>query len=833
MVGMKTEPELATDHAAPLTAPLTSPPAGPRLLPTTVEVPETFRYRLKTRVLGPPLHTEQLAHERLGIPTALAVFSSDCISSSAYATEQILTRLIPIIGLLAFSLVVPITLTLLIVLFFLILSYRETIKEYPTAGGAYMVTRDNFGLLPAQVAGVSLLTDYVLTVAVSTAAGTDALTSAIAALAPYHLLIALFFVALLAFGNLKGVKESGKIFAAPTYFFIAMMGLMIVVGAVRWVAGTIHPQDLTPLINHVRNPSAPLPAKFQDAIAPGVKGTKSMLLYGAGLFVVLKAFASGGTAVTGVEAISNGVTAFRRPEWLNARRTLVIMGAVLGVLFLGLSALSTKTHPVPYKSGSPTVISQVGKGVFGGGLGGHGLFYLLQAGTMLILVLAANTSFADFPRLASFHAGDNFMPKQLTKRGHRLVFSNGIISLAVASAILLVATAAKVDRLIPLYAIGVFTSFTMSQSGMAKHHLTRKEKGWRKGIFINGTGAVLSLIVDIVILVTKFTAGAWVVCLLVPLMVYGLTRLNKQYEAEATELEHDAPAAAERPILSRHVVLILIDRLDLASARAIQYARAMTPDDLRAVHFVIDGQRAAVLSEEWRRLGLSRLPLELVDCPDRRLTRAAVELCAETLADGETEVSLLLPRIVHTRAWHRLLHDRTADSIAAAVGELPHANVTFVPYHLGASSTRSELMEAIADASPRRHAKRPSQLASHGVEEIISPDQVPEGVTPIADVAYRQRARVAGRVRSMRVQPWSGIATLECTVADPTGGLLVVFLGRRQVAGIAPGAKVVVEGMVGDHGGRLAILNPLYRIIAGAEDALHAQPDPHGQPSHH
>lgn len=822
---MKTEPDLSA-------APAVAPASGPRLLPTTIDVPESFRYRLKTKVLGPPLHTEQLAHERLGIPTALAVFSSDCISSSAYATEQILTRLIPVIGILAFSLVVPITITLLVVLFFLIMSYRETIKEYPTAGGAYMVTRDNFGLLPAQVAGVSLLTDYVLTVAVSTAAGTDALTSAVPALAPYHLFIALFFVALLAFGNLKGVKESGKIFAAPTYFFIAIMGLMIVMGAVKWIGGTIHPDAQNQLFLHQGYVST-LPARFKDAIGPGKKGLETAFLYGAGLFVVLKAFASGGTAVTGVEAISNGVTAFRRPEWLNARKTLVIMGGVLAILFLGLSSLSTKTHPVVYRSGSPTVISQVGKGVFGGGVGGHGLFYLLQAGTMLILVLAANTSFADFPRLASFHAGDNFMPKQLTKRGHRLVFSNGIIFLALAAAVLLLGTDAKVDRLIPLYAIGVFTSFTMSQSGMAKHHLTRKEAGWRKGIFINGTGAVLSLIVDIIILVTKFTAGAWIICVFVPIMVFGLTRLNNQYEAESEELEHDAPAAAERPILARHVVLVLIDDLDLASARAIQYARTMVPDELRAVHFVIDGQHAARLTEEWQRLGLSRLPLELVDCPDRRLTRAAVELVAESLAGGDTEVSVLIPRIIYQRVWHRLLHDRTADSIASAMADLPHANVTFVPYHLGTALRRDELEEAVAAAHPKKLPRKSSQMGSHGAAEGITAEQVPEGATPIAEVHYRQRARVAGRIRSMRVQPWAGIATLECTLVDSTGGLLVVFLGRKAVAGIAPGAKLVVEGMVGDHGGRLAILNPGYRIIAGAEDALLPHSDPHGQPAGH
>src|SRR6516225_1230494 len=792
---------------------LAAPPATssrePRLLARTIDVPESLRYRVKTRLLGPPLHTEQLAHERLGIPTALAVFSSDCISSSAYATEQILVRLIPWIGLFAFSLVVPITVALLVVLFFLILSYRETIKAYPTAGGAYMVTRDNFGLLPAQVAGVALLTDYVLTVSVSTAAGTDALTSAVRSLAPYHLAIALFFVAILMFGNLKGVRESGKLFASPTYFFILMMLLMIIIGGVKWMAGALHPQNISHL---------------HGTVPIGTHGVADAALYGASVFLVLKAFASGGAAVTGVEAISNGVTAFRKPEWLNARKTLVIMGATLGVLFLGLSVLSTKTHPIPYISGSPTVISQVGRSVFGTTSAGHGLFYLLQVGTMLILVLAANTSFADFPRLASFHAGDHFMPKQLTKRGHRLVFSNGILALAVAAAALLVATDAKVDRLIPLYAIGVFTSFTMSQAGMAKHHMTRKEPGWRKGLFVNGFGAILSLIVDIVILITKFTHGAWVVVFLVPLMVYGLTRLNKQYESEAHELAKDAPKAAEKPILRRHVVFVLVDDLDVAAARAIQYARTLTPDELRAVHFVVDAEHADRLSESWRTLGLSRLPLDMIDVPDRRISRAAAELCAENLLDGDTEVSLLIPRRVYRRAWHKLLHDHTADAIAAAVAPLPHANVTFVPYHLGETPAQHELETLIEQAtSSKRTHRRSSKDGKAGLATlegpVVLPEEVPEGVTPIAENSYRQRARVAGKVRSLRVQPWAGVASLECVLVDHTGGITLVFLGRKHVAGLAPGVRMVAEGMVGDQGGRLAILNPDYRILPSGDGA--------------
>jgi hypothetical protein len=350
---------------------------------------------------------------------------------------------------------------------------------------------------------------------------------------------------------------------------------------------------------------------------------------------------------------------------------------------------------------------------------------------------------------------------------------------------------------------------------------------------VNGFGAFLSAVVDAIILATKFTRGAWVIVVFVPIMVYGLTRLNKEYEAEAKELAEDAPKAAEAPILRHHVVFVLIENLDVASARAIQYARTLTPDELRAIHFVIDRDHADRLSEEWRRLGLSRLPLELVDCPDRRITRAAVELCAESLLDGETEVSLLIPRRVYVRFWHKFLHDHTGDAIAAAVGGLPHANVTFVPYHLGESAHQRELAEMIEAATAgkrdyRRSTKRDAKAAKAALKAdegpVVRPEEVPEGVTPVANVVYRQRARVAGRVRSIRVQPWAGVATLECTLVDSTGGIVLVFLGRKHVAGLATGVRLVAEGMVGDHGGRLAILNPEYRILP---DDTPEPPPPH------
>jgi amino acid transporter len=804
---MLTEQDL-DDTAAPATPTADRGGAGgltPKARQHLVDVPEPLGYRIKNRLLGPPLHNERLAHERLGKPTALAVFASDCVSSSAYATEEILRSLIPTIGLLAFSLVMPVTIAILIVLFFLILSYRQTIKEYPSAGGAYIVTRDNFGLLPAQVAGVALLTDYILTVAVSVAAGSAAIGSLVPAVAPYTLELAIFFVIMIAAVNLKGVKESGLAFAAPTYFFMIMMGLLAIVGAYKGLTGNLE------MI-------ATEPGEHLGEV--GSHGIEGAFLYGAGIYLVAKAFASGGAAVTGVEAISNGVPAFREPAWRNARTTLIIMGFVAGSMFLTVSILAVKLHPMPYLEGTPTVISQVGKAVFGEVGIGFVLFVMFQIGTTMILVLAANTSFADFPRLASFHAEDNFMPRQLTKRGHRLVFSNGIISLAVAAIFMLLVTDAQVDRLIPLYAIGVFLSFTLSQGGMAKHHLTKKEPGWRGGLVVNGIGATLSAIVCLIIGVTKFTGGAWAIIILIPILVAMLMRLNKQYLTEEAVLEEDAGTAIEAPSMTRHVVVVLVDSLDMAAARAIQYARALNPDEVLAVHFDLDPIRTQDLASAWTRLGFSRLPLEVVDCPDRRIERAAAEVVARNLAEGDTEVSVLLPRREYTRFWHRLVHDRTADSIAKTLSALPHCNVTIVPFHIETLAT--DLPELIVadtgdegDPAKAHKAAKAAKKKARGVPTINLGDfELPEDRARIAELEFRQRARVAGKVYSMRVQPWSGVAALELTLIDDTGALLIVFFGRRQIAGVSTGTRLIIEGMVGEHRGTMAMLNPVYEIQA-------------------
>jgi amino acid transporter len=776
--------------------------------------PDSLSYRLKRRLLGKPLHSEELEHQRLGNPTALAVFASDNLSSSAYATEEILHVLIPVAGAVAFSLVVPVTLAMCVVLGFLILSYRETIKEYPSAGGAYLVTKDNFGPTVAQVAGASLLVDYILTVAVSASAGTAALTSAFDGLAPYRVPISVFFISVIAWGNLRGVRESGRIFAIPTYFFMLTMAFLLGIGAWKYLSG-----DLPDFSGVVRHGQLTLDGA-------GVSGVGFLL--GVRLYDVLHAFASGGAAVTGVEAISNGVPAFRKPEWRNARQTLVLMGTGLGVMFLGLSALAAKMEIRPYEVGTPTVISQIGQAVFGGGLGGDALYYALQAGTMLILIMAANTGFADFPRLASFQAGDSFLPRQLTKRGHRLVYSNGIIALAGAAMALVIITGAEVTRLIPLYAIGVFTGFTLSQSGMTKHHWRKREPGWRRGIAVNGFGAFLSAVVTVVVAVTKFRDGAWAILIILPLLVVVFLRLNRQYVREAASLEADVPAAAKAPILRRHVVMVFVDRLDLAAARAIQYARTLTPDELRAVHFVLDDEAARHLAEEWTRLGLHRVQLELVECPDRRLTRCAVETVAREVADGETEVSVLLPDRKFNGLWHRILHDRTADGIAEQVSRLPHANVTTVPFHFEAAEDARVPLTAIVDAAggignggsagPRPEGgglpqEAPLPVRPFGGDGSDGPAryEVP-GTIPIADARYRDRVRLAGRVRSLRVAPQHDAPLLELVLDDGSAALSVVFLGRRGLAGVGVGAHMVVEGTVGLHRNRLALLNPAYEL---------------------
>ncbi len=790
--------------------PKKSLPSTPQPIPADAAAafPETFRYRLKNRFLGPPITSERLATERLGRPTALAVLSSDVISSAAYGPEQTLIPLIQMVGVAAFSLLVPITVAIIVVLAFVTLSYLEVVQVYTKAGGAYVVTRENFGLKFAQVAAMSLLIDYTLTVAVSVAAGVAALTSVFSPLVPYTTWIAIAIVFLIAYANLRGVREAGQVFAFPTYFFVGNMVLMIVVGSIKAIIGHLHAHS----VQHIAG-SVPI----------GTPG--SGLLYGATIFVLLRSFASGGSALTGTEAISNGVSVFRRPEAKNARITMIWMAFILGSLVLGVSCLSAITHPVPYMTGSPTVISQVAKFVYGHGALAGILFVSLQISTMLILTLAANTSFTGFPFLASFAADDSYLPRQLTKRGHRLVFSSGILVLTVVATLLLIVTRARVDSLIPLYAIGVFTGFTMAGSGMVRYHLRHKEAGWRRRSLINGTAAVLSGIVDIVIIVTKFSEGAWTIVVILPLGFFALLRLHSQYMKEERELEIEVAEIAEAPVSRRHVVVVMIDNLDMAAARAIQYARTLSADEVRGVHFDLDASATHALEEQWGRLGLSRLPLDVVECPDRRLDRAAIELVADAVSDGQTECTVLLPRRGFSAAWRRLLHDRTADKISAVVSQVPHVSATIIPFNLtGPWAARGRHFTTMALRLRGEDIGGEGGVEPNGRGLKKSTYESPKDVAlaeragahdAIGSVKTRSRARVAGRIRSVRVQPRAGTSNLECVIGDSSGGMLLVFQGRPRIPGIEPGARLVAEGMVSAWEGRPCILNPYYELVSG------------------
>jgi len=792
------------------------------VLPTGIaaELPETFRYRLKNRLLGPPLVTEQLPSERVGKAIGLGVLAPDCISSSAYGTEEMLTQLVPYIGLAAFTLVVPITLAILGVLFFVTLSYLEVIGLYTKAGGSYVVARDNFGPNIAQVAAVALLIDYTVTVAVQTAAGTAALTSAFPSLLPETVPITVGVILLLLYGNLRGIREAGRVFAFPTYFFIISLGTVVVVGFVKEALGLLHPHALPPA----------------NQLFGGRVGTPgSGLLMGLAFFTLLRSFANGGSSLTGLEAISNGVSAFRAPQARNARVTLVIMSSVLAFLVFGVTMLARWTHAVPYQGGSPTVVSQEVRYVLGSGLP----FYIVQAATVLILYTGGNTSFNGFPYLASFVAGDSFLPRQLTRRGHRLTFSNGIIVLAIVAVVLVLATKAQVNGLVALYAIGVFTGFTMAGAGMVKHHSDARTGHWRRSIVINGFSAFLSFTVVLIFLVTKFTEGAWVIAIAAPLLYWGLIRLHHEYQTEAEQLEVGVSEACEEPVLRRHVVVVFVDTLDMAVARAVQYARTLTPDDLRAVHFDLDSRATRELEAEWGRLGLSRFPLDVVECPDRRLGRAAIELVAEAVADGDTECTVLLPRRSFSFGWQRFLHDRTADKIAEVVGQVPHVSATVVPFVVNGSWARRaqryssavqlaaiaagestmtgdghSLGSDAASGHDEGSRRRREKAKRSGLDQALA---ARAGDTiAIANVQWRQRVRVAGRVKSVRVQPRAGTSNLECVLTDGTGGLLLVFQGRPRIPGVEPGARLVAQGMVGSWGQRLAILNPDYELVSGS-----------------
>jgi amino acid transporter len=609
-----------------------------------------LRSRARNVILGTPLATQQQSHERLTKIKALAVLSSDALSSVAYATEQILFYLV-LAGATAYGFILPITGAIALLLAIVVLSYRQTIKAYPKGGGSYIVASDNLGPLAGLVAGCALMTSYTLTVAVSVAAGTDNIVSAAPAAIPYRVPLCLAFIALLLFGNLRGIRESGSIFAAPTYLFIASIFLMIVVAGVQIV--THHVPHTVPVID---------PRRVSQTL---------------GIFLILRAFASGATALTGVEAISDGVPAFKPTEWVNARITITTLGIILGTMFVGISLITYWLGIVPDVPSSPhyqTVISKLATYAFHQGP----LYFFVIVSTTAILVLAGNTAFSDFPRLLFFMARDDYAPHQFKRLGDRLSYSNGIIVLALLSGLLVWAFKGEVGRLLPLYAVGVFTAFTMSQAGMVMRWLRLRQKGWRLGLAINATGTVITGLVLAVNGVTRFIDGAGVIVIIVPLLVAACFSVHRHYAEVSSRLTTEI---ATSPDQLKLVCLVPIADLNSLALQSLAMARTIS-DNVVAVHICDDEDHIAKMRASWEVWG-NHVPLEIVESPYRSFIRPLLRyIDAIDKQRNDDTLVIVLPELVATRWWHQLLHNQTALRLKAQLLFRPGTVVINVPYHL-------------------------------------------------------------------------------------------------------------------------------------------------------
>src|ERR1700761_9331347 len=817
------------------------------------DVPETFSYSLKRRFLGPPLVNDQLGEERLSKPLALGVLSPDGISSSAYGTEEILIELLQRgLGLAAFTVLLPITGVVLLVLVLVVLSYREVVTVYTRTGGSYVVARDNFGPRVAQIAAVALLIDYTVTVAVQTAAGAAAIVSAFPALGSLSFvstsemltLISVVAILIMAWGNLRGIREAGRAFALPTYLFSGSVILMIVIGLGREAFGHLPGVD---------------PATLHGSYYSGSHGA-SLLISFALVLTLLRAFANGGSSLTGIEAVSNAVSALKPPEGVNARKVLVTQAFILAFLVGGISWLAHITHATPFLSGTPTVISQGATLIFRGGPGRVGMSFVLFA-TALIMITGGKTSFNRCPFLDRFVAQDAFLPRWLTKRGHRLVFSNGIIVLTVVSLLLIVAVGANVNGLVPFYAIGVFTRVLMAGFGLVPYHLRRKERGWRRKLAINFSAGVLTAIVVLIFAVVKFTEGAWLVVVVGPILVFVLIRLNREYRAEDQVLEaigdrRAAGLAPRQQNYTRRVVLVLVDNIDLATLSALRYARSLRPTSLRAVHFVIDTSKASGLRDRWVRFGQD-IPFEMIDTPDRRVEHAAQELVRRETEQPGTQVTVVLPRRGYSPLIGRLLHDRTADKIAAAVSRIPNAAATIIPFDVESRGRVLEERQAerlnqptavveatgpkTPDGAAAARADQPAEAGADqraGVATLPRPGNgtaphpspgatVPRAsgppparaarlssseVRPIGSVTEPGRVVVEGRVISLAIRPVEQSSVLAMEVADGTGTLTALFYGRKQIPGVICGSRIRLQGPAGFKGNRPVVINPLYEL---------------------
>jgi amino acid transporter len=609
---------------------------------------------VKRILLGRPLATGEQAGQRVRKLVALPTFSADAISSTAYATEEILVVVAAGGSSLALGLakLVPLSLVVAALLVIVVTSYRQTIFAYPSGGGSYIVSRENLGRYPSLVAAASLLIDYVLTVAVSVSAGVAALVSipALSGLASQTVLVCLAAIAIITLANLRGLKQSGALFAIPTYTYIATMTLLVVYGLIRTYFGHIQP------------------VPFDAHAFEGLRRSGGTL----GLFLLLKGFSSGAIALTGVEAISNGVPAFEPPESKNAATTMIWMGIILGGLFFGVSVLAN--HLQPYPSRSQTVISELGRQVLGTGP----IYVVLQIATAAILTLAANTAYADFPRLASIVAKDGFAPRHLARRGDRLVFSNGIVALALAAAALIVAFGGNTNSLVPLYAVGVFTAFTLSQTGMVRHHRRLREPGWQRRLAVNAVGATATFVVLIIIASSKFTSGAWVPIVLVPVIVGGFVLIRRSYDRLDRALAVTPHAAVARP--SANTVVVMVGEVHLGTIDALNYARSLHPDHLVALHVSLDSEDGDRIKRRWAELGID-VALESVDAPYRDLGPVVEARIDDFLSRWPgTIVTIVTSQYAAGGLFDDLLHNRALVVLRERLMLRSGVVMTSVPY---------------------------------------------------------------------------------------------------------------------------------------------------------
>jgi amino acid transporter len=610
--------------------------------------------KVKRVLIGAPMTSAAAEHQRLSNPKALAVLSSDALSSVAYATEEILRVLFVAGGLAALSKSLPIGAAIVALLIIVGISYRQTIKAYPQGGGAYIVAKDNLGELPSLTAGAALLTDYVLTVAVSIAAAVAAMSSAVPELNEHRVVIGIALILFVTTVNLRGLSESGTIFAIPTYLFL--VGIFIMLG-----------------IGLVRNAIDGFPVHEPVLVANEGAGVGAI-----GALVLLRAFASGCAALTGVEAISDGVPAFRKPESVNARKTLGIMIAILAVTFAGITFLAHQYGSLPLDQAAPnyqTVVSQIAREVFGGT---NAAYYYIQFATMAILVLAANTSYSDFPRLAYFLARDSYIPRQYTYRGDRLAYSTGIITLALMASLVLAIFGGETERLIPLYALGVFISFTISQSAMCIRWLRKKEDGWHFGLAVNAVGAVATGVVAIIVGVTKFSHGAWIICIVIPLLILVMRGIHKHYQRAAAELAVSTPLD---PNDIHHTVIVPVSQLNRVARQTLAYARSIS-DNVTAVHVSDNSEELDEFQRKWEQIGTD-IPLILIESPYRALIGPLMSYLdeVEKQRPGDT-ITVVLPEFVAHHMWEHILHNQTALRLKAALLFRPGTVVTSVPYHL-------------------------------------------------------------------------------------------------------------------------------------------------------